>query len=321
MVVAVAQQNPADVKPPDAKPAQATAPQAKPADTKSPEPDYASLISAALPKQAYARPASPRKLLIFTLTRGFRHSSIPVGVQALTQLGQQVGAYEAVASEDIAQFEPEALRGFDAVCFLSTTGELFTPPDADKLPSEARAAADERAARLRKSFLSFVESGKGFVGIHAATDTFYQWPGYGQLIGGYFDGHPWHESVVIKLDDPAHPLNVMFDGRPLVIVDEIYEHRDPYSRQRQRVLLSLDTDRTDMKKEGIKRQDGDFGVTWIRTQGVGRVFYCSLGHREDVFCNPSVLRHYLAGIQYALGDLPADATPVPLKPAQQPVAP
>ena len=145
--------------------------------------------------------------------------------------------------------------------------------------------------------------GKGLIGIHAATDCFYKWSDFGELMGGYFDGHPWNEQVTIKLDDPGHPVNAAFGGQPFQVTDEIYQIRDPYSRERLRVLLSLDTTQTDMNKQGIKRTDGDFAVSWVRRHGRGRVFYCSLGHREEIFWNPQVLRHYLDGIQYACGDL------------------
>ena len=269
-------------------------------------------IKAALPDKAYAQPEKPRKLLVFTLCRGFYHTVIPLGAEAFKLMGEKTGAYQAVVSDDIALFEPDKLAQFDAVCLMNTTGELFLPPpaDFDKLTPEQRAEAEKRDARLKQSFLDFVKNGKGLVGIHAATDCFYKWPEFGEMMGGWFDGHPWNEEVTIKIDEPKHPLCTMFDGQPLTVADEIYQVKDPYSRSKLRVLLSLDTTRTNMKKDGIKRSDGDFAVSWVREYGKGRVFYGSLGHRDDIFWNPKVLRHYLAGIQFALGDLKADATPV-----------
>lgn len=265
--------------------------------------DEKARIAAALPAQAYAKPAQPRKLLIFSLTRGFRHSSIPIGAHALARMGEKSGAYSAVHSEDPAVFEAGALEAFDAVCFLSTTGELFTAPNLKDVPEAEKRAAQEREARLKKNLLDFVNNGKGFVGIHAATDTCYQWPEYGQMIGGYFDGHPWHEEVFVHVEEPAHPLNAAFGGKDFAITDEIYQLKDPYSRKRQQVLLALDVQKTNMQKEGVRRTDGDFAVSWARNQGQGRVFYCSLGHREEIYWNPTILSHYLAGIQWACGDL------------------
>jgi hypothetical protein len=248
-------------------------------------------IRAAAPEEATAEPAESRRLLVFVLCEGFRHDSIPHLSEAIRTMGEQTGAYEAVVSEDVEVFRPENLGQFDAVCMNNTTGTLFE---------------DEE---LKASLLDFVREGGGLVGLHAATDCFYDWPEYGELIGAYFSGHPWHEEVAIKLDDPDHPLCAAFGGEGFRIVDEIYQFRHPYSRQTLRVLMSLDTDGTDMEKDGIGRDDGDFAVSWVRSYGKGRVFYCSLGHRREIAWDPRVLRHYLDGIQFALGDLPADTTP------------
>ncbi|MFA6239471.1 MAG: ThuA domain-containing protein [Candidatus Hydrogenedentales bacterium] len=251
-------------------------------------------IAAALPAEASVKPATPRKILVFTLCKGFVHSSIPTGVKALEMIGEKTGAYTIVHSEDPASLSAESLKGFDAVCMLNTTGELFED------------------AALRTGLIDYVMGGKGLIGIHAATDCFYQWAQYGEMMGGYFDGHPWGsgDTVTLKIDDPGHPVTRAFMGKPFTIMDEIYQFKpEPYSRTKLRVLTSLDTEKTDMTKNGIKRTDGDFAVAWVRAFGKGRVFYCSLGHNEKTYWNPPVLQHYLDGIQFALGDLAADATP------------
>ena len=250
-------------------------------------------MRAAAPDAAPAKPAQPRRLLIYTACKGFVHSAIPHGTAALQVLGEKTGAYESVVSADPLVFRPESLRRFDAVCFNNTTGELFDDPN------------------LKESLLDYVRSGGGVVGIHAATDCFYKWPEFGELMGAYFDGHPWTADceVAVQVEDPSHPLNAGFPASHFLITDEIYQFRAPYSRDVLRVLLSLDTSQTDMNRKGIRRGDGDFAVSWVRTYGLGRVFYCSLGHNEAVFANGDVLKHYLAGLQFAMGDLPADAAP------------
>lgn len=271
--------------------------------------EIADRIDQAVPNTPYAQPAHPRKMLVFTLTRGYRHESIAVGVQALQALGEKTGAFEIVHSEDPAMFEPQRLSQFDAICMLNTTGELFTPVDMDVLNPTDRRIAERSARRWKQSLLDFVAGGGGLIGIHAATDCFYKWPGYGELMGGYFNGHPWHEEVTVVVEEPSHPLCAPFTAPSFQITDEIYQFRTPYSRLRQRVLLRLDTERTNMRKLGVRRTDRDFAVSWVRAYGAGRVFYCSLGHRDEIYWNPAVLRHYLAGIQFVMGDLPADATP------------
>lgn len=272
-------------------------------------PEIAKKIQDAAPEKAYAKPQHPRRLLVFTLTRGFRHESIPAGVAAMRALAEKTRAFEVEHSEDPAMFEPSALAQFDAVCLLNTTGELFMTPDFDKLPQEQQAAALQRDALRKEALRDFVEGGKGLAGIHAATDTLYQWEWYGSTIGGYFDGHPWHEQVGVKVEEPSHPVNAACSDGDFTIVDEIYQLKSPYARDKLRVLLSLDCSKTDMKKDGVHRSDGDFAFSWVRMQGRGRVYYCSLGHRDEIYWNPKVLRHYLAGIQFALGDLAADAAP------------
>ncbi|MHC4501746.1 MAG: ThuA domain-containing protein [Planctomycetota bacterium] len=242
-------------------------------------------ITDAMPKKATAKPARPRKLLVFNLCRGFRHGSIPWGAKALEIMGRTTGAFETVESSDPSVFGPDSLNQFDAVCMNNTTGQLFND-DVSK-----------------KSLLDFVRGGKGIIGIHAATDCFYKWAEYGEMMGGYFWGHPWNEKVAVKLDDPGHPVLAAFGGKGFEVADEIYQFKDPYSRKALHVLLSLDTTKTNMKKGGIRRTDGDFAVAWVRSYGKGRVFYCSLGHRNEIFWNPAILRHYLDGIQFAMGDL------------------
>jgi type 1 glutamine amidotransferase len=147
------------------------------------------------------------------------------------------------------------------------------------------------------------------VGLHAATDGFHEWPEFGEMMGGYFLNHPWNEAVTLLIEEADHPITASFDDSRYLVADEIYQFRDPYSRERQRVLISLDTAELDLEREGVQREDLDFAVSWIREEGSGRVFYSSLGHRFEVFTDPTILNHWLAGIQYALGDLDADATP------------
>lgn len=131
------------------------------------------LILAALPAEAPAKAARPRKLLVYTQTKGYRHASIETGAEALRLMGERTGAYATTVTDQPNVFTAESLAGFDAVLFLSTTGEIFT-------------LVESKAA-----LLDFVRRGGGIVGIHAATDSCYHWPEWGSMMGGYFDSHPW----------------------------------------------------------------------------------------------------------------------------------
>ena len=246
-------------------------------------------IANAAPEAATKKPAKARKLLVFWRCNGFFHGSIPRGNAALEILGKKTGAYETVVSDDMAMFTPDVLGEFDAVMFNNTT----------------RLNPDEKQ---RAALMDFIKGGKGICGIHAATDNFYDWPEGAEMMGGLFAGHPWGGggTWAVKIDEPEHPLNKGFAGRGFLIKDEIYKMRDPYSRERLRILVSLDMSKSRNKKG---REDDDNAIAWIREFGDGRVFYCSLGHNNEIFWTPPILQHYLDGVQYAMGDLKADATP------------
>lgn len=266
-------------------------------------------IEKALPPRCSVVPQKPRHLLVVTLNvrdgqvmQG--HASIPLGTYAIERMGQTTGAFETVISNDIEMFRPVRIKQFDAICFNNTVGVLFDDPE------------------LRQSLLDFVREGGGFVGIHAAAATFVQypkydqWPAFGQMLGAYEDGgHPWgpDETITIKVDDPAHPLNAAFGGRGFQISDEVFQFRHGYSRDKLRILLSIDTDKTDMGPNRRilpeRRADRDLAMSWVRSYGRGRVFYTSFGHNKSIFWNGPLLHHVLDGIQFALGDLEASTTP------------
>ncbi len=285
----------------------------KPIDAK-----LAEKIRQAAPDKPPAQPQGRRKILVYSNATGFKHSVIPVAARAFQILGDKSGAYQAVLSSDPAAFEPENLKQFDAIVLNNTTGDLLMPT-GQELEDKTQAEKDSlqaAARRRRQALLDFVRSGKGLVGTHAATDSAYGWTEYGRMIGGYFDGHPWNArtTVTVKIDQPDHPVNKAFGGESIRITDEIYQFGpgkagwDPYSRTTHRVLLSLDLDKSP-RKRGMKRKDNDYAISWVKPYGKGRVFYCSLGHNHAVFTRPAILGHYLAGIQYALGDLSADDSP------------
>ncbi|MHC4119133.1 MAG: ThuA domain-containing protein [Planctomycetota bacterium] len=265
-------------------------------------------IKRALPAKPTIKVSEPRKMLVFWKCEGFYHKSIPVVNEALKLMGKKTGAYEVtVCTDDYSIFTAEKLKQFDVICFNNTTHLKFHP---DETPQRCKALMD------------FIKGGKGIVGVHAATDNFYNWPkGKGwtdasEMWGGKFTGHPWTSggTWAFKIDDPDHPLMAAFEGKNFKLSDEIYRTDAPlYSRSKQRVLMSLDmSDPTTANAKGVKPSDADTGITWIKTWGKGRMFYCSLGHNNAIFWNPTILQHYLDGIQFATGDYKVDTTPIPL---------
>jgi type 1 glutamine amidotransferase len=210
-------------------------------------------------------------------------------------MGKKTGAYEAVFSDDMNMFDAKKLAGFDAVLFNNTTKLEFNEPGQ------------------RQALMDFVKGGKGIIGLHAATDNFYTWPEAAEMMGGLFVAHPWTASGVwaIKDYEPNHPLNASFKGENFKVRDEIYRQKKLSPVENRRILLTLDLDDPATKNaKGAMESDRDMPVSWIKDYGKGRIFFCGLGHNNEIFYRPAILRHELDGIQFALGDLKVDATPV-----------
>jgi type 1 glutamine amidotransferase len=273
-------------------------------------PEQKKQVDAAIPQTAPARPKAPRRILVSNLSmrdgRPFRGSSdaiLPVVNYAIEQIGKRTGAYEAVFNNDVEMFRPDKLRQFDALCFANTVGVLFEDPE------------------LGKSLLDFIAGGRGFIGIHDAIATFVQypkydqWPAFGQMLGATENGgHPWNgEVMTMKIDDPESPITAAFRGIEFKIADQAFQFQEPVLRDHLHVLLSIDVAKTGLAPNRrilpVRAGDKDFPVSWIRAYEKGRVFYSALGHGAEVYSNAVVLRHFLAGMQYALGDLAADDTP------------
>jgi type 1 glutamine amidotransferase len=196
-------------------------------------------------------------------------------------LAEKTGLFTVVCSQNArAEITGENLKNYDAV-FFYTTGEL---PLSDGQKSD---------------LLAFVKNGKGFGGSHCATDTFYSWKEYGELIGGYFDGHPWNAGTKIKVivEDKNHAATKHL-GDSFVISDEIYQFKTPYDRSKLHVLMRLDMD--SVKNQG-KRADKDNALAWTHDYGKGRVFYTALGHQNEVWEDERFQKHIVGGLRYMFG--------------------
>ena len=210
----------------------------------------------------------------------FAHESRVHAGQVLAAIGQTSGSYTLAATDDVNVLNDATLALYDAVVFF-TAGELPI--------NNAQKAA----------LLAFVAGGKGFVGVHSATDTFYTWPEYGAMIGGYFVNHPWVNvpGAVLRVEDRAHPATAHF-GASVNWVDELYEFRN-WSRSNLHVLLSLDT--TSVNAALGSRTDNDYALAWTRPYFSGRVFYSALGHDTARWDDPRFQRHMFGGMLWALG--------------------
>ncbi len=258
------------------------------------------LTVALLSGAARCEETAQKRILVLTFSGGFKHSSLALAEEIVAHIGKETGIYEADClglykkekhEIDLSFLTEEYLDKYDAVFFYTTTGDR----EKDLLTDEQKEVLAE-----------YIRSGKGaFIGAHSASDTFYEWKEYNEIVGAYFTSHPWNagsDPVTIKVEDPNHPATKML-GAEWVIQDEIYQFRPgSFSRERSHVLLSLDTTKTDMNKENlVDGKDGDYPVAWGHYFGAGRCFYTSLGHREEVWADKTFQEHLLGGIKWALG--------------------
>ena len=277
-------------------------------------PDQARRIEAAVPQKARVAPKQPRRVLIwntpFMEQSPHKGYSIPQSEYAMRRLGEKTGAFEPVVSDDVALYLPENIKRFDAIVLNNSSGPWIrpTPKDLDRFKGYG-ADIDAVEKLLRKSLLDYVANGGGLVAFHHAIGGNTHWPEFLDLLGASYWGHPWNEEVAIKLDEPNHPLVAAFADKDFRLAEEIFQYHEPYSRAKVRVLLSLDVEKTNMKVPWVYRKDNDFALAWIKSCGKGRVFYCAIGHRTEIWWHPQILSFYLDAIQFAAGDLSADTTP------------
>lgn len=215
-------------------------------------------------------------VLVFSKTAGFRHSSIPAGQAAISELGAEHG-FRVTVTEDAAAFNDAGLRRYEAVVFLSTTGDVLDP---------AQQAAFER----------YINRGGGYVGIHAASDTEYDWPWYGALVGAYFNGHPAQQDAVVDIEDARNPSTRGLPAR-WERFDEWYNFRS-YTDGSVHVLARLDETTYDA---GPTAMGADHPIAWCQEFDGGRSWYTGMGHTEESYADPLFLSHVLGGIQQVAG--------------------
>lgn len=225
--------------------------------------------------------SNPKKLLVVTVTKGFKHESIPVLEKVIEELGkinQSFTVDYARTDEDLAKkMTPTGLQNYDGVVFASTTGDLPLPN--------------------REAFLNWIKDGHAFIGVHSATDTFHNFSPFIEMIGGEFLAHGPQLKVTLNADDVNHAANKNF-SKTTEIFDEIYTFKN-FQREKVRVLLSLDKNPNQNDKENFGKS-GFYPIAWCRKYGKGRVFYTALGHREDVLESELFKKHLFGGILWTL---------------------
>ncbi|WP_019811035.1 ThuA domain-containing protein, partial [Saccharomonospora halophila] len=233
------------------------------------------------PERAAA--AQEASVLVFSKTAGYRHGSIPTGIAAIEDLGAEHG-FAVDTTEDAAAFTDDNLDNYDAVVWLSTTGDVLDD--------------DQQAA-----FERYVADGGGYAGVHAASDTEYDWPWYGDLVGAYFDSHPQIQEATTVVEDRDHPSTADLPEQ-WTRTDEWYNYREN-PRQDVRVLASLDESSYD---PGAGAMGDDHPIAWCHENQGGRAWYTGGGHTEASYDEPAFLGHLAGGIRYAAGLADADCS-------------
>lgn len=261
-----------------------------------------------IPTVAPAKPIKPRRILIFNRNVNAQnlpsggHGSIATATEAFTLMGKRTGAFETVVSRDQHIFSKDSLKTFDAVCLNDTVGNIFTEPD------------------LRQNLMEFITGGGGLIGLHGVTAAFSQlwsfaetWPEMGCVIGGRGASHrSMDEDIVMRIEEPEHPLMAAFGGATAVPWHGEFPPRPPYSRIRNRVLASIDIKASHLENEphdNAYRADQDYGLVWVRRYGRGRIFMTTLGHHDAEYQSPVFLKMMLAGFQFVAGDLDVPVIP------------
>jgi type 1 glutamine amidotransferase len=214
-------------------------------------------------------------LLVFSRTAAYRHDSIPAGIQALTKLASERG-WQLSATEDASRFSDAGLADYNVVVFLSTTGDVL---------DDAQQAAFER----------FIRSGKGFIGIHSATDTEYDWPWYGELVGAYFREHPSVQAADVVVEDAQNPATAALPN-PWRRSDEWYAFQSN-PRAKVHVLLSLDEN---SYTPGVANMEGDHPIAWCHDYDGGRAFYTALGHTSESYADPRFMGQLAGAVSWVL---------------------
>ncbi len=249
---------------------------------------------------ARADSGEKKHLLVLGGSAFFAHDSVSHAMYTMAKIGERTELFDVRFRTDMELVTKGRLRGnrknldyFDAVMFY-TQGDI--------------ALSDEQKADL----IRFVkEDGKAILVAHSGVDSFREsWPEYIDMVGGAFVNHPWNQEVRVRVEDRSHPITKHFP-ESVVLADEIYQV-NRYSREKVRVLMSLDPSSVDLTKRGVQRDDKDFAIAWVREFGKGRVFTCVLGHRNEVWDNSGIQKMWLEAFRWAVGITDGETASLPL---------
>ena len=271
-------------------------------------------IEALAPSQTRFPSTSAKKILLFSLHTGFEHWVIPHTEEVFKILGSKSKQFEVTASKDIHQFEKESLSNYDAIVLNNTCSK----PDHrhlfwDQLRAESTldsAVVMAKAQELENNVIEFVKKGGGLLLLHGGITTLNNSQKFSELVGASFDYHPPQQLIQVKLENPNHPLVAAFPKDGFSHVDEPYFYKNAYSNLNFTPLLYFDNAQIHSQRANQELKSGKTYVAWIRPEGKGKVMYISPSHNAQSFENPALLQFFLDGLQYVVGDVSCDETPI-----------
>ncbi len=274
---------------------------------------WLSKIEALAPSKTTIPVNHKKNVLIFSLHTGFEHWIIPHTEAVMKLIGTQSGAFQMTSSSDIALFEKENLSKYDAVilnnnCSKNDSQNLFLEQlmEDNTLDSVQKI---KKAEMLEHNLLEYVENGGGLMVLHGGISLLDSSEKFTKMVGGTFKFHPNQQNIKIELIDAKHPLTQAFDGNSFEVFDEAYIFGTPYDEYNFHPLLYFDKNKiTGLKKED-KKVNKEY-ISWIKKHGKGRIFYSMLTHNAQNYENANLLQYFLDGMQYVVGDLKCDETPL-----------
>ncbi|RKN76737.1 ThuA domain-containing protein [Ulvibacterium marinum] len=277
-----------------------------------PNDEWLAKIEKIAPNEPTVKNVSKKKILVFSKATGFYHWTIPHNIEMLKILAKKTKIFEVHVGYDIQKFEKKSLKNYDAVVFNNCNP---SGPDRDLFADLLRqntslsdAEIKIKAPAYEENMMNYVKKGGGLMILHGAITVQNNSMEFSKMTGGSFDYHPKQQEMHVKEVDTNHPLVRAFKGKGLTHVDEPYFFKNAYFDYNFRPLLYIEVDQLEDVRKAVNNNINY--VSWIKRYGKGRVFYSSPSHNAQSLENPELLQYFLDGLQYVLGDLKCDDSPM-----------
>ncbi len=274
--------------------------------------EWLNKIERLAPAQTSIKNKTKKKILVFSKATGFYHWTIPHNIEMLKILAKKSDAFEIHVGYDISNFDKKNLKKFDALILNNSNPKgpqrnLFEDLLTENTSLNAQ-QIKKKAFEYEKNLISYVEKGGGLMILHGAIVVQNNSVEFSKMTGGSFDYHPKQQLIHVKEVDKNHPMVKAFHGNGLTHIDEPYFFKNAYFNYNFRPLLYIEAN----KLEGLRKKvdNNIIYLSWIKRHGKGRVFYSSPSHNAQSLENPELLQYFLDGMQYVVGDLNCDDSPM-----------